>query len=182
MTSQIGVGHDLLAVGERDHRAVDRVELTSFQRVAQLLAPPLHGVPAGMFAEHERRLRHANFFWPHDLVGPAILEHAVLMDAGFVRKRVPADNRLVRLNAFAGERGQQLARGEDLTRIDAGGIRQDVGRTRVAITNSSSERVPGALADPVDRAFHLSRPALTAAIVLATASPRSSWQCALNVA
>ena len=37
--------------------------------------------------------------------------------------------------------------------------------------------VAGALADAVDRAFDLPRAVLTAASELATAKPRSSWQC-----
>ena len=69
-----------------------------------------------MLAEHQRRLRDADFFGPHDLVGAAILQHAVLVDAGFVRERVAADDRLVRLNAFARQRRQQLARRINLGR------------------------------------------------------------------
>jgi hypothetical protein len=42
-------------------------------------------------------------------------------------------------------------------------------------------RVAGALADAVDRALDLPRAASTAASELATAMPRSSWQCAGEV-
>ena len=53
-----------------------------------------------MLAEHERRLRHADVLGAHDFVGAAILQHAVLVNAGFVRERVAADDRLVRLDAL----------------------------------------------------------------------------------
>ena len=55
------------------------------------------------------RVRNADFLGPHDLVGPSILEHAVLVNPGFVREGVASDDGLVRLDGFASERRQQLA-------------------------------------------------------------------------
>ena len=83
------------------------------ERVADLLAAALNGMTAGVLAENQRRLRHADLLGAHDFVGPAILQHAVLVDACFVRERVAADDRLVGLDAFAGERGEKLAGGVD---------------------------------------------------------------------
>ena len=82
---------------------------------------------AGVLAEHERRLRHADFLGPHDLVGAAILQHPVLVNPRFVRERVAADDRLVRLHALARQRREQLTRREDLARVDPGGKRQAIG-------------------------------------------------------
>ena len=89
----------LLAIGVRDDGLVDLIELGAIEREADLLAAALHGVAAGMLAEHQRRLRHADFLGPHDLVGPAILQHAVLVNAGLVREGVAADDGLVGLHA-----------------------------------------------------------------------------------
>ena len=86
----------------------------TIERVADLLAPALHRVTARVLAEHQRRLRHADFLGPHDFVGAAILQHAVLVDAGFVRERIAPDDRLVGLDALAGQRRQQLAGRVDL--------------------------------------------------------------------
>ena len=52
---EVVVGDDLLAVGVRDHGAVDVVQLVALERVAELLAAALHRVAAGVLAEHERR-------------------------------------------------------------------------------------------------------------------------------
>ena len=115
---EVAVADRLLAVGVRDDGAVDLIELLALERDAELFAAALHGVAAGVLAENERRLRHADVFRPHDLVGPAILEHAVLVDPGLVREGVAADDGLVRLDVLAGQRAQQLARREDLARVD----------------------------------------------------------------
>ena len=88
----------------------------ALERAADLLAAALHGVAARVLAEHQRRLRHADVLGPHDFVGAAILQHAVLVNAGFVRERVAADDRLVGLDRLAGQRGEQLARRIDLAR------------------------------------------------------------------
>ena len=88
----------------RDDGAVDLIELLAVERDAELLAPPLNGVAARVLAEDERRLRHADFLRPHDLVGATVLQHAVLMDAGLVREGVAPDDGLVCLHVLAGER------------------------------------------------------------------------------
>ena len=141
----------------RDDRAVDLIELLAVERDAELFAAALHGVAARVLAEDERRLRHADFFRPHDLVGPAILQHAVLVDAGFVRERIAADDRLVGLHVLAGERAEQLAGGKDLARVDGRVERQAVGAHAGRHHDLFERRVAGALADAVDRALDLPR-------------------------
>ena len=69
----------------------------------------------------------AHVLRPHDFVAPAILQHPVLVNAGFVREGVPANNGLVGLHSFAGQLCQELARGEQLLRSNAGGHRKEVG-------------------------------------------------------
>ena len=64
------------------------------------LAAVLHGVAARMLAEHQRRLRHADVGGAHDLVGAAILQHAVLMNPRFMREGVAADDGFVRCTCW----------------------------------------------------------------------------------
>ncbi len=155
----------------------------AFEREADLLAAALHGVAARVLAEDERRLRHADFFRPHDFVGPAILQHAVLVNPGLVRERVAADDGLVRLNRFAGQRGQHLARGIDLAGLDAGGVRQPIRADARRHDDFLERRIAGALADAVDRALDLTGAgAAPPPACWRPRDPRSSWQWALKVA
>ena len=131
--------------------------------VAQLLQRALERVAAGVLAEHERVGLEPDGRRVHDLVGRALLEHAVLVDAGLVGERVAADDRLVRLHRVAGEARDQAARARDLARVDAGVQPADVGGARVQQHHDLLERrVARALADPVDRALDLPRARLQA--------------------
>ena len=67
-------------------------------------------MPAAMLAEHEAGTAQADIFRSHDLVGRAVLQHAVLMNASFMGKRVFADNRLVARRVHAGNAGYQSRR------------------------------------------------------------------------
>ena len=79
----------------------------------------LEGVAPGELAEHQPVGAPAHVLGAHDLVGLAVLEHAVLVDAGLVREGVGADDGLVGLHRIAGDGGDQLARGHDLRGVDA---------------------------------------------------------------
>ena len=81
---EVGIVDHFLAVGVGDDLAVDAIEHVAFELAADLLAAALHGVPAGMLPEHQRR-GDADVLGPHDLVGAPILQHAVLVDARLVR-------------------------------------------------------------------------------------------------
>ena len=48
-----------------------------------------------------------------------MLDHAILMDAGLVRKRIRADDRLVGLHRIAGDAGHQFGGRHDLRGVDA---------------------------------------------------------------
>ena len=64
-----------------------------------------------MLAQHQLRLRQADVLGVHDLVGGALLEHAVLVDAGLVGEGVLADDGLVALHLHAGDVRHQPAGG-----------------------------------------------------------------------
>lgn len=59
--------------------------------------------------------------------------------------------------------------------------RASCGRTRLAMTISSSAAFPARSPMPLMVHSTCPTPASTAASELATASPRSSWQCALQI-
>ncbi len=121
----------------------------------ELLQRALERVAAGVLAEHDRVRVEPDRRRVHDLVGRALLEHAVLVDAGLVGERVAAHDRLVRLHHVAREARDEAARARDLARVDAGG-EADVGGPRVQQHHDLLERrVARALADAVDRALDL---------------------------
>jgi hypothetical protein len=77
-------------------------------------------MPPGMFAQDQFRAAQADRFGGHDFVGLVVLEHAILVDAGFVGKCVRSDNGLVRLDAHAGVVADQFADARNLGAVDAG--------------------------------------------------------------
>ena len=90
-----------------------------FERVAlhvdaHLLERVGERVPAGVLAQHDLRGFLADRRRVDDLVGLAVGEHAVLVDAGFVRERVPTDDGLVVLHVVAGEPRHQARRAGEL--------------------------------------------------------------------
>src|SRR5512133_1843068 len=88
----------LLLVGEDLEVAEDLVDRGLVQHVAEGDEAVLQRVAAGVLAEDELALREAALLGPHDLVGLAVGEHAVLVDARLVREGVLADDRLVALD------------------------------------------------------------------------------------
>src|SRR6185295_14951111 len=124
---------------------------------AEALHPVAEGVAAAVLAEHQAAARQPDFLRTHDLVRGMVLEHAVLMDAGFVRERVFAYYRLV-----ARHRHARDVRDETRSRVEAGGlhVRAHV-EERVARAQRHHDflerTVARALADAVDRALDLAR-------------------------
>ena len=85
----------------------------------------------------------------------ALLEHAVLVDAGLVGEGVVADDRLVALHLHAGDVGHQPAGGHEPLGVDP--------RVGVVVVAAGAQghhdfferAVAGPFADAVDRAFDL---------------------------
>ena len=118
----------------------------------------------------------------HDLVGRLCLEQPVLMDARLMGKGVRPDYGLVRLDRRPGHRRDEPARRVYLLAHDPRVEGEDVFPRPQDHDDLFKGGVAGSLADAVDRAFHLPRPGLTAAMELATARPRSLWQWTLTTA
>src|SRR6266571_3458845 len=112
-----------------------------------------------MLTQHERITRHADRFRSHDLVTKWIADHAVLMNPGFVSKRVAANDRLVRLHAKPDDSRQQLTGRINLLRVDSSFERQTVGAHVHRHHHFFQRSVTGALTDSVYRALDLSRAA-----------------------
>ena len=109
----IAVVDFLFLVGQHFELLEDGLQLLAGEMVAERLGPIGERRPAAVFAEHEIGLGEADVLGPHDFVGSRLLEHAVLMDAGFVGKRIAADDRLVPLHLNAGDRRNQPADGHE---------------------------------------------------------------------
>ena len=116
----VGVVDFLLAICQLLELLEDALELILVQVVAQILHAVAERVPATVLAQHQLRAGQADVLGPHDLVGGTLLEHAVLMDAGFVGERILADDRLVALHGDAGDVRHQPARGAEAARVDPG--------------------------------------------------------------
>ena len=131
--------------------------------VAEVHQRRLQRVAARVLAEHDRvHVVEADRRGGHDLVGRALLEHAVLVDAGLVLERVAAHDRLVGLHAVAGQARDQAAGAGDLTRGDAR-READVGLAGAQQHHDLLQRrVARALAEAVDRALDLARAGLQA--------------------
>ena len=154
---------DLLLLVRDVLEALERgVERLAGDLEPELLQRALERVAAGVLAEHDRVRVEPDRRRVHDLVGRALLEHAVLVDAGLVGERVAAHDRLVRLHGVAGQARDEAAGARDLARVDAGG-EADVGGAGVQQHHDLLERgVARALADAVDRALDLAGAGLQA--------------------
>ena len=158
---QVHRGHLLLLVRDLLEALERLVERVAGDLVAQVHQRRLQRVAAGVLAEHDRvRVVEADGLRGHDLVGRALLEHAVLVDAGLVLERVAPHDGLVRLDDVAGQTAHQPAGACDLARVDAGD-ETDIALARAQQHHDFLERrVAGALADPVDRTLDLARAGL----------------------
>src|SRR5438309_904691 len=106
---------------------------------------------ARMAAEHEPKRRGlTDVLRSHDLVGPWILDDAVLVDARFVGEGVPTDDRFVRLDRLAGEPGEQLAGLVQGWAVHAGVEGQRIAADAERHHELLERGVPGALADAVN--------------------------------
>ena len=124
---------------------------------AELVQAGLERVAPRELAEREAVVAPADRFGAHDLVGFAVFQHAILMNAGFVRKSVGADDRLVRLHRIAGDAGDQFGRRHDLRGVDAGVAFEEILPRAHRHHHFFERSIAGALAESVDSAFDLAR-------------------------
>ncbi len=86
-----------------------------------------------------------------------MLQHAVLMDAGFMGEGIGADDGLVRLHGEAGDGGDEARGFGDHRAVDAGVKWHQIGTRAQRHDDLFHRGVAGALAETVDSAFDLTR-------------------------
>ena len=110
---------------------------------------------AGVFSQNELCSRSANGFRSHDFVAEWIREHAMLVNAGGVRKRIFANHRLVWLWPET-DHSRQLPTGRvKQFCFDAGLVLQTIAANSHHHRDFFESCIACALADAVDRALHL---------------------------
>ena len=152
---QVERGDLLLLVRDRLEALERLVQRAALDLEAELLQGVLECMAAGVLAQDDRVRLEADLGRVHDLVGGALLEHAVLVDAGLVGERVPPNNSLVRRNGVAGQAGDQPAGARQLARVDVRVQAMRVAAGPKQHHDLLERAVAGALADAVDRALHL---------------------------
>ncbi len=76
---------------------------------SELLAANRESVAARVFPQHQPRIGNTHGLRGHDFVGQRVLDYAILVDAGLMRKRVATDDGLVGLHLEANDFTEQLA-------------------------------------------------------------------------
>ena len=145
----------LLAVGQILEAAEGLVQGVLAQVVPQGLQLLAEGVAARVLAHDQVGRALADILGLHDLVGFAILQHPVLVDAALVGEGVLADDRLVELHGEAGHRRDEAAGAGDVARVNVGLVGQAVAAHLQGHDDLFQRRVAGPLADAVDGALDL---------------------------
>ena len=96
----------------------------------------------------------------HDLEGVAVLQHAVLVNAGGMPESVGAHDGLIRLHREAGDVAHETARSVYLTGVDVGANVEQVGPRLDGHDDLFERGVAGPLAQSVDAPLDLTRPGL----------------------
>ena len=151
----VAVGHVLFAVAERLELGKGVAQLLGRELVAHLAHVLVEGVAAAELAQHYLRLGHAHVLGVDYLICAAIGQHAVLMYARLVQKRVLAHYGLVGLHVYARERGYQLAGAHELARIQPYVAAVELAARLERHGQLLQRRVARALAYAVYRAFEL---------------------------
>ena len=90
----------------------------TFQTHAQLLQALFEGIPPTEFAQHNFVVAPTHVFGTHDFVGVTRFEHAVLVDAGGMGKRVGTHHRLVGLHHKTRGLAHHTAGRKNMLRVD----------------------------------------------------------------
>ena len=151
---EVAVGDLALAVGQLLEAHEGPLEVLVVEAVAEGRETLTESVAPAQLAEHQAGAG-PDLLRLHDLEGPAVLEHAVLVDAGLMGKGIAAHHRLVGLDEHAAQLGDEPGGAEELGVVEAGGHPEDLGVKPDRHRHLLEGGVAGALADPVDAALHL---------------------------
>ncbi len=125
--------------------------------VAHLFHPVFHRRAAGAGSQVQLHLVQADRFRGHDLVVFAVLQHAVLVNAGGVGEGAGADDGLVRRDRHIADLADGLAGAPDFMMINVGVHVHDVFAHFDRHDHFFQRAVAGAFADTVHRTFYLAR-------------------------
>ena len=120
-----------------------------------MLTALLQGMAAAVLAQHKLAFGHSHRLGIDDLVGGFLLQIAVLMNAGFVREGVAADDGLVGLGSEGDDGAQELAGRVEVLGVDAGLEGEAVVAGLHGHDDLFERAVAGALADTINSAFDL---------------------------
>ena len=144
------------------NRANARFRWSSSIADADLVERVDERVAAGVLAQHERVALEPDLDRVHDLVGGAVAQHAVLVDAALVRERARAHDRLVRLHGVAGRHRDQARRAHDLLDVQVVLLAERLAARAHDHRDLLERAVAGALADAVHRDLDLAGAVLDA--------------------
>src|SRR5215471_3131077 len=149
--------HQALLASVRSLRKalVQFLKLGLIQVEAEILGALIQRVTSGVLAKHELAFGYAHAARVDDFVGGFFLEIAVLVNAGFVRERVPSHDRLIGLRSESDDRSEQLAGGVKMFGVDAGQVGVGVAAGLEYHHDFFERTVPGPFADAVDDALDL---------------------------
>lgn len=154
----VRIRHSLLLIAqglEIDERLLEGLLVDSV--VAELLAALTEGVTARVLTEDEGNVGDTHGLGADDLVGLAVLEDTVLMNAGFVEEGVAADDGLVGLDHHTRQLRDHDRRGVDELGGDGVADGEGVGVGVDGHDNLLHGSVTSALADTIDRDLDLAR-------------------------
>ena len=156
---QVGIGNHALLFAQALELLEHQLQFVFVQPEAQRTQARFDGGAATVAAQHHLRVFPAHIFRAHDLVGAAMAQHAVLVDARFVGEGVGTDDGLVALHRHADQALQQLRSADDARGVDRAVLLVE-GLAHLQDHRDLFQRaVAGALADAIDGAFDLARTA-----------------------
>src|SRR5579875_1974566 len=89
-SNQVLVVDLLLAIGKLAKNLISTVKLRSGKLIAQIFIALRQGMAAGMFSQNEFVGRHPDGLGLHDLISDGVFQHAILVNARFMREGVAA--------------------------------------------------------------------------------------------
>ena len=116
---QIAVGDLSLAISEFFKASEGIVEVITIELIPQLLKACADGTATTELAQADAVIGQADGSGINDFVGEAVLQHTVLVDAGFMGKGIGTHDGFVGLHRHAGEVGDQARGFVNLLGLDA---------------------------------------------------------------
>src|SRR5581483_6617954 len=160
---EVGVGEFDLTIGQFLETGERRVQGVTLEGEAHLLELGRESVAAGVLAEDDLAALLADLGGVDDLVGRALGQHAVLVNAGLVGEGVSSHDRLVVLDRITSEAADEAARAGQLLRVHLRVEAVELVGADLQRHGDFLERgVAGALAEAVDADLHLAGAVLDA--------------------